>query len=170
VAADLTEGAGGDQWLQNLTVGVDQVYMLYVSNVSANSSSANITFSNTGILTCGFFLPVELLQFDAKAAEAHVDVLWTTVSETSSAWFNVQRSADGEHFTQIGRVNAAGNSVQTLDYSLKDAAWPELLPLGTGGPGRNSDLLARGTGLLPRPHPGHCPASQPRHGPGVHHR
>ncbi|MFN6117698.1 MAG: T9SS type A sorting domain-containing protein, partial [Flavobacteriales bacterium] len=122
VAADLTEGAGGDQWLQNLTVGVDQVYMLYVSNVSANSSSANITFSNTGILTCGFFLPVELLQFDAKAAEAHVDVLWTTVSETSSAWFNVQRSADGEHFTQIGRVNAAGNSVQTLDYSLKDAA------------------------------------------------
>lgn len=119
-SVDLSEGAGGDQYVQNLTVAANQVYMLYISNASRNNSGANITFSNTGILTCGFVLPVELLEFDAKAGEAHVDVLWSTASEQNSAYFKVQRSSDGLEFHTIGQVPAAGNSQGRLNYLFKD--------------------------------------------------
>jgi hypothetical protein len=119
-SADLSEGAGGDQFVQNLTVAADQVYMLYISNASRNNSAATITFSNTGILTCGFILPVELLEFDAKAGEAHVDVLWSTASEQNSAYYKVQRSSDGLDFHAIGHVQAAGSSQSRLDYLFKD--------------------------------------------------
>jgi hypothetical protein len=120
VAVDPSEGAGGDQWVQQLTVAANQVYMLYVGNQSRNNSAANITFTNTSILTCGFILPVELLEFDAEAGEHHVDVLWSTASEQNSAYFKVQRSSDGLEFHTIGHVQATGNSQSRLEYLFKD--------------------------------------------------
>ncbi len=72
-------------------------------------------------------LPVELVHFDAKCDDGRVLVAWSTGSESNSARFEVERSADGAEFELIGTVQAAGNSVSSIDYSYVDER-----PLSTG--------------------------------------
>ncbi len=67
-------------------------------------------------------LPVELVQFTATKQGAVARLDWATASEKNSAYFSVQRSADGRSFTDIGRVAAQGNSRRRHDYTLLDSA------------------------------------------------
>lgn len=68
------------------------------------------------------FLPVELVSFGGKCANNSVQVEWTTSSERNNAYFRVERSADLEHFIDIGRVEGGGNSNILLHYALTDTA------------------------------------------------
>ncbi len=68
-------------------------------------------------------LPVELFKFDAEKGEEPmtVDVTWTTASEENASHFGVERSNDGGHtYTEIGKVDAVGNSVVTNNYEFVD--------------------------------------------------
>ncbi|RZK48042.1 MAG: hypothetical protein EOO59_17090, partial [Hymenobacter sp.] len=67
-------------------------------------------------------LPVVLTRFAAQAAGQAVAVSWATASEQHSAWFEVERSADGVAFAKIGRVAAAGTTSQGQQYQLSDRA------------------------------------------------
>jgi hypothetical protein len=66
-------------------------------------------------------LPVELTVFTATAVGSAVQLAWTTASEKNSAYFEVQRSADGRTFTAIGRVEAQGSSARAHRYESLDA-------------------------------------------------
>jgi len=67
-------------------------------------------------------LPVELLSFDAvyDNNDNKVNLTWSTASETNNALFTVQRSTDGETFTDALTKKGAGNSSQTLYYDGAD--------------------------------------------------
>ncbi|MDB5269759.1 MAG: hypothetical protein JWP58_2799 [Hymenobacter sp.] len=67
-------------------------------------------------------LPVELVQFSAVRQGANVQVAWATASEKNSAYFAVERSASGQFFNEIGRVNAQGSTTARHEYSLLDTA------------------------------------------------
>lgn len=67
-------------------------------------------------------LPVELLDFTAKAEGPNVRLDWTTASERNNAWFTIERSADAVRFDPILTVAGAGNSTQLLSYSDLDRA------------------------------------------------
>lgn len=67
-------------------------------------------------------LPVRLVQFAAVRQGAAVRVAWATASEQNSAYFLVQRSADGRAFTDLQRVAAQGGSTSRHDYAALDAA------------------------------------------------
>jgi hypothetical protein len=67
-------------------------------------------------------LPVELVQFTAVRQASAVRVAWTTASEKNSAYFVVQRSADGQAFAEVAHVAAQGNSANRRDYTSLDAA------------------------------------------------
>jgi fibronectin-binding autotransporter adhesin len=67
-------------------------------------------------------LPVTLVQFAATRQGAAVRVAWATASEQHSAYFVVQRSADGHTFTDLQRVAAQGGSTSRHDYAALDAA------------------------------------------------
>jgi hypothetical protein len=70
-------------------------------------------------------LPVRLVAFTAHATgPATVALAWQTASEVTSAYFEVERSADGVHFTSVGRIAAAGNSTTARTYTYQDAAVP----------------------------------------------
>jgi hypothetical protein len=115
---------GGNGWVPGITVSVPgQVYIMYLSNASGSGQGTVLewNFAGGADLDCTI-LPVELLSFDAEAKPGHVDVLWSTATEINSAWFDVQRSADGERFIDLGRVGAAGESQSPLDYLFKDMA------------------------------------------------
>jgi hypothetical protein len=65
-------------------------------------------------------LPVTYLNFSAKYANNQVAVTWVTATERDNAYFDVERSADAETFTAIGRRAGKGLSDSRQQYSLTD--------------------------------------------------
>ena len=65
-------------------------------------------------------LPVALLSFAGRTDAGQIRLNWTTASEQNSHYFEIQRSADGRHFTTTGRVQAKGNSSVKSDYFIYD--------------------------------------------------
>lgn len=66
-------------------------------------------------------LPVKLLFFTAHVDQQRaVQLVWATSSESNNRYFSIERSADGENFTTIKNVSAAGNSVQKIQYEAID--------------------------------------------------
>jgi type IX secretion system substrate protein len=69
-------------------------------------------------------VPVELANFDAKARNNSVDVIWTTASEFNTDKFEVERAnvignVNGA-FDVVDVVKAAGNSSSELNYGITD--------------------------------------------------
>jgi hypothetical protein len=70
-------------------------------------------------------LPVTLISFGAtRQASGAVQVAWATASEKHSAYFEVQRSLDGNAFTTIAKVAAQGTTAQAHTYASLDQAAP----------------------------------------------
>ena len=67
------------------------------------------------------FLPVELLTFDGVAKENTVHLNWTTISETNSDFFAVERSDDRENWSEITRLPGAGTTQLTNHYVALDS-------------------------------------------------
>ena len=67
-------------------------------------------------------LPVVLTSFGAvRQASGAVQVSWATASEQHSAYFEVQRSADGSTFATTATVTAQGTTTQAHPYVSLDA-------------------------------------------------
>ncbi|MDX1409025.1 MAG: hypothetical protein R3330_12845, partial [Saprospiraceae bacterium] len=65
-------------------------------------------------------LPVQLISFEARR-KSGVNVLkWSTARELNSRSFDIERSQDARHFTEIGSVPAAGNAQETRHYEFVD--------------------------------------------------
>ena len=112
-----TETVAGDGWVPGITATAGDIFVLFVSNYTQNQAQLTLTWTS-GTVDC--WLPVEFIDFNAYAREAHVDVKWSTASELNAAWFDVQRSSDNSSFETIGRVLAQGNSVTTNEYTFVD--------------------------------------------------
>jgi len=66
-------------------------------------------------------LPIRLLSFDGEeTTNGRIALSWVTGSEQQSAYFTVERSADHEHWTDVARTNAAGNSSALIHYGAFD--------------------------------------------------
>ena len=67
-----------------------------------------------------FGLPVELSTFDGVNKGNNNHLFWVTSSEQNTSHFNLQKSRDGETWTTITTLNAAGNSTNQIDYNVTD--------------------------------------------------
>jgi hypothetical protein len=81
--------------------------------------TANVTVSSA----CAP-LPIELLSFDAlyKGGESAY-LVWETATETNNGFFTIERSSDGQTFTEIGTAPSkasGGNSTNPLKYRMID--------------------------------------------------
>lgn len=47
---------------------------------------------------------------------------WATATEHNNAFFEIERSKDGIHYTAIGQISGAGDSYKTLYYQFIDAS------------------------------------------------
>lgn len=70
-------------------------------------------------------LPVSLLLFSGKPENNTVKLSWTTASEENNDFFTVEKSADGYNFSEIGKVNGAGNSNTIRIYEFVDESSAE---------------------------------------------
>jgi hypothetical protein len=98
------------------------------NNVSGTAASGTVRSNSTS--TSGYFtlastdvvnaLPVELGDVTARALKSSVQVLWKTFSENHTHVFEIQRADSTLLFASIGKVDAAGDSKQTIDYDFID--------------------------------------------------
>lgn len=85
-----------------------------VTNITGGFSSFYLHGGSTPI-------PVNLVDFKVQRAGKVNNVSWSTSQEVNTSHFVIERSNDGNNFTEIGRVTANGNSNTLLNYSFVDA-------------------------------------------------
>ncbi|MEI6946486.1 T9SS type A sorting domain-containing protein [Paraflavisolibacter sp. H34] len=78
-------------------------------------------FSPFAVMVQGSLLPVKLTSFTATYSNGAARLQWQTATEENSSHFSVERSTDGVHFVEVGRVGAQGNSAVTHSYAFTDA-------------------------------------------------
>lgn len=67
-----------------------------------------------------FGLPVTIVTFDATLNGSVVDLNWKTKTEINSDYFVIQKSTDGSNWNDLTTIDAAGNSIEDLNYSTID--------------------------------------------------
>jgi hypothetical protein len=106
----------------------------YVTNAEYNADGASIMYNTRGSSmgtatraapSIPAPLPVELTAFTGAVDGRNMATLsWATASERNTAYFALERSADGNAFAEAGQLKAAGTSSQPLAYQ-----WPDPQPL-----------------------------------------
>ncbi|MFN6946320.1 MAG: T9SS type A sorting domain-containing protein, partial [Cytophagaceae bacterium] len=86
--------------------------------IEAPSSCGRIPVQ--AILTTECPAPVEFVSFTGKKVNEDNHLFWSTASEKNSAYFEVQRSYDGNSFTSIGKIKSTGNSSRLINYHFVD--------------------------------------------------
>jgi hypothetical protein len=84
-------------------------------------SNASTAAAPSGFAALGSgALPVKFLGFNVARQNNNVIVDWSTAQEINSKYFEVQRSENGNTWTTIATVDAAGNSFSIQKYSYTD--------------------------------------------------
>ena len=65
-------------------------------------------------------LPIEMYDLKATCEQDKVKISWQTLSETNSDYFLVEKSYNGIDYHVISEINAAGNSIDKLEYEILD--------------------------------------------------
>ena len=100
-----------------------------IDGSSATHNVAGRTFGWDGLTTFSDFtaagdgspLPVELLDFSSDITNSQsVLSTWTTASEINSSHFILEKSQNALDYEFVGKLEAAGNSNQLLNYSFED--------------------------------------------------
>lgn len=68
----------------------------------------------------GSALPVDLLFFFVTKSKEGALLSWATATEENNHYFNIERSIDAKTWTSMARIEGAGTSYETLDYSYLD--------------------------------------------------
>ena len=90
------------------------------ANMFYGNMAVNIPFGDSKV-NIDQPLPVKLLSFGAeKSGDKNAQLTWSTSSEINSNYFTVERSFDKVKWSDIGKVNAAGNSQIVTNYQYMD--------------------------------------------------
>ncbi|WP_116105916.1 hypothetical protein [Lewinella sp. IMCC34191] len=63
--------------------------------------------------------PLDFLDVSAASEGDRVRLIWRTTNEVGTHYFDVQRSSDGQTFTKIGQLPAAGTSAGGIELTYK---------------------------------------------------
>lgn len=97
-------------------------YLTYWSYPDCGSCNCGVSIGTPLCeATAGVVLPVELLSFEISDASCNQVMLnWSTATEQSNDYFTIERSEDGNTWTEIQVINGAGDSHEVLEYSHVD--------------------------------------------------
>ena len=116
---DLTETApysGTTETSLLITGATSDMNGKYYRAVVGNSCPGETNCTSAARLTVNGPLPVTWLSFTGKPAGKQVILDWSTATETNSRDFRIFHSSDGNQWSEIGVVGAAGNSQTTQHY------------------------------------------------------
>lgn len=109
-------------WTAPATPGPDDVNITfyYVGNAANGNNASSGDFIYAGSIS-NIVLPVSFSYFDVTAINNNSTQLrWRTESEQNTDYFSIQKSDDGQHFSEIAKTAAAGNSSITKEYIFTD--------------------------------------------------
>lgn len=97
----------------------------------ATPSAGRSTVTNVLVTNANFYrswtlssvdnpLPIELTAWKGECDGGKVELTWTTSTETNNDHFTIEKSATGDTWEEIARVQAAGNTVSETNYSYYD--------------------------------------------------
>ncbi len=66
-------------------------------------------------------LPVSLISWEAKSKATGTELTWSTAAEIENDYFLIERSSDGESFSEVARVTGKGNTESVVHYNYTDA-------------------------------------------------
>lgn len=89
----------------------------------ALSTTGAVSVYGSVVYAPGVVLPVTLIDFKATKANNSIELLWKTSNEFSLAGYELERSADGHNFYNIGSVSATNSPV------IKTYNWQDNNPL-----------------------------------------
>ena len=62
----------------------------------------------------------ELLNFEAAHSGHKIVLKWSTGIEKNNDYFTIERSSDGANYTEIGKTEGTGNTLEKSDYKFTD--------------------------------------------------
>jgi hypothetical protein len=98
------------------------------STAVIDSTTVNPILSLPIIVTtdvCDNALPVTLVSFKAKWNGRYNELQWYTAQEVNANRFIIERSMDGDHFLNIGTVDAEGSETMGHAYIFEDEERPQ---------------------------------------------
>lgn len=107
----------------------DGLYFINKNTVNgpAGTIAINQVWVGTGLqdLASNFFpttiiTPVKLGKFEVVKSGNNALLNWTTLTETNSSHFVIERSTDGVNFSVVGTVQAAGTTTDMRSYQFVD--------------------------------------------------
>ena len=94
------------------------------SGTPVNGGSSDGSALSTIALATPVALPITLEYFNARAKGCLVNTIWQMASEGNAAYYAIDRSENGFDFSEIGRVNPAGQNEVSNNYSFLDNSAP----------------------------------------------
>lgn len=121
ISLDVSEGAGGDKWVQYLNVTVGDVYLMYIDNFSQSGLAFNLVWNpaNTASLNCTS-LPIEFINFKGEIKQDYNYLYWVFWEGNDNiSTYYLERSQDLINWEVINNQNTRrGNNVH--EYTFKD--------------------------------------------------
>ena len=84
-------------------------------------STSDVDVNDPTRMSCSEVLASSLINFTATDVQSKITLNWQTVSETNAGYYEVQKSSDGEHFTDAAKINAYGKNTINK-YSFIDVS------------------------------------------------
>jgi hypothetical protein len=124
-ALDASEGAGGDGFVQQLTIGaaqVGQIYVMVVDNWTNNGVPFTMQWNLGGGLSldCTIPLPIELSNFYGSTIDKSNHLYWISDSEINNQFYSLHRSVDGISWELIHTETGVTHSNSQLTYHFID--------------------------------------------------
>jgi Secretion system C-terminal sorting domain len=89
--------------------------------IEIRNITANQVIVDDIVWTAAAVLAVDFKSLTASKSNNSNQLAWQTTSEKNNAYFNIERSQNGETFTKIGQVKGNGTSSVAQNYSFTDA-------------------------------------------------
>jgi hypothetical protein len=96
----------------------------YNGSLDLTKTGASTASSATGVSPLGFtsasLLPVVFTSFTAVNNAGDIILKWSTASEISNNYFEIERSFNGSLWTAVSKINGSGSATGNTSYSYTD--------------------------------------------------
>jgi hypothetical protein len=94
--------------------------MLVFSASMIVAAASAVYIINTGSSTSTMAADIDLLSFRGKQNGDNILLTWVTATEKNNDYFILEKSADGQTFNELAKVDGSGNSNQSRTYHFLD--------------------------------------------------
>ncbi len=122
VGTQCVTNANGQMFMNFMDYVDDNCMNLFTTGQAARMLAA-LNVERPNLITsngCMAPIPVELMSFEGKIKDKTNHLFWATASERSNAYFDVERSFDGQLFQKIGQIKGNGTTAARHDYTFDD--------------------------------------------------